>query len=88
MINKHYFVSRKGLSSLIKMKETLKNELYRATKEMGESVKRDNDLRENPEYMQLQTKISYELPSKIAELGRVIEKGSSASSPLTGFLED
>lgn len=74
MINKHYFVSRKGLSSLIKMKETLKNELYRATKEMGESVKRDNDLRENPEYMQLQTKISYELPSKIAELGRVIEK--------------
>ena len=71
MINKHYFVSRKGLSSLIKMKETLKNELYRATKEMGESVKRDNDLRENPEYMQLQTKISYELPSKIAELGRV-----------------
>ena len=44
MINKHYFVSRKGLSSLIKMKETLKNELYRATKEMGESVKRDNEL--------------------------------------------
>ena len=71
-MSKHFFVSRKGLSALLQMREALQNELYKATKQMGESVKRDNDLRENPEYMQLQTKISYELPSKISDIGRII----------------
>lgn len=72
-MSKFFFVSQKGLSALLEARGNLQNELYKATKEMGDSVKRDNDLRENPEYMQLQTKISYELPSKIADIGNVIE---------------
>ena len=31
---------------------------------MGKSAKRDNDLRENPEYMSLRVKLMYELPQK------------------------
>lgn len=67
-----FYLSRKGLLNLSKTREQLGEELQKATKEMGESVKRDNDLRENPEYMQLQSKISYELPSKISKISEVL----------------
>jgi transcription elongation GreA/GreB family factor len=71
MIDKFY-LSRKGFSNLSNTRDELREQLQQATKEMGESVKRDNDLRENPEYMQLQSKISYELPSKISSISNIL----------------
>ncbi|AIB42915.1 GreA/GreB family elongation factor [Pseudomonas sp. WCS374] len=67
------YLSRKGLERLSAQRDQLREDLQRSTKEMGESVKRDNDLRENPEYMQLQTKVSYELPNKIAEITKILD---------------
>jgi transcription elongation GreA/GreB family factor len=72
MSNSNYYVSRKGLISLSKQRDQLRESLYQSTKEMGESVKRDNDLRENPEFLQLQNKISYELPNKITQVSRIL----------------
>lgn len=68
-----FYLSRKGLERLSAQRDQLREDLQRSTKEMGESVKRDNDLRENPEYMQLQTKVSYELPNKIAEITKIMD---------------
>lgn len=68
-----FYLSRKGLERLSAQRDQLREDLLRSTKEMGESVKRDNDLRENPEYMQLQTKVSYELPNKIAEITKILD---------------
>lgn len=68
-----FYLSRKGLERLSSQRDQLREDLQRSTKEMGESVKRDNDLRENPEYMQLQTKVSYELPNKIAEITKILD---------------
>lgn len=72
-MSKRFYLSRKGLARLSLSRDQLRDDLQASTKEMGESVKRDNDLRENPEYMQLQTKVSYELPNKISELTRILE---------------
>ena len=51
--------------------ERLKKELKKIDKEMvntqiaiGESAKKDNDLRENPEYMDLRVKLMYTLPKE------------------------
>lgn len=73
MMPARFFLSRHGLRRLSALREKLQDDLQRSTKEMGESVKRDNDLRENPEYMQLQTKVSYEIPAKIAETTRILD---------------
>lgn len=67
-----YYLTRKGRLSLMQQRDQLREQLHASTKEMGESVKRDNDLRENPEFLQLQTKISYELPNKISELTKIL----------------
>lgn len=59
-----YFISKKGYE--IKYNEFLNvdNEIIETNREMGESAKRDNDLRENQEFMQLRVKAMYELPQK------------------------
>ncbi len=59
-----YYVTREGLKKLyneIGMQDAIHDELE---KEMGKSVKRDNDLRENPEYMQLRVKAMYGIPQE------------------------
>jgi len=67
-----YYVTRKGMTGLIQKQRSLVEELESATRAMGHSASLDNDLRENPEFMQLRTKVTYELPGKIAELGSVM----------------
>lgn len=67
-----YYVTRRGLSLLTQKQKDLVEDLERSTRAMGHSASLDNDLRENPEFMQLRTKVTYELPNKIAELERVI----------------
>ncbi|MBC9114604.1 GreA/GreB family elongation factor [Stenotrophomonas maltophilia] len=67
-----YYVTRKGMTVLEQKQRALVEELDHATRAMGHSASLDNDLRENPEFMQLRTKVTYELPGKIAELGCII----------------
>jgi transcription elongation GreA/GreB family factor len=71
-MSNQFYLTRKGRLGLMQQRDQLREQLHASTKEMGESVKRDNDLRENPEFLQLQTKISYELPNKISELTRIL----------------
>ncbi len=72
-MSKEMQLTRTGVRLLRKQREALQDELRQSTREMGESIKRDNDLRENPEFLQLQTKISYELPNKISEISRMLD---------------
>ena len=39
---------------------------------MGESTKVDNDLRENPEYNELENKVSYKLPFKKENIKNIL----------------
>lgn len=63
-----YYVTREGYEKLyddINMQDKLHDEVE---KKMGESVKRDNDLRENPEYMLLRVQAMYGVPNEKKEL--------------------
>lgn len=69
-MNNKYYVTREGYEKLyndINMMDKLHDEVE---KKMGESVKRDNDLRENPEYMSLRVQAMYGVPNEKKELMR------------------
>lgn len=57
-------ISRKGYAKLYQAYLDFDNKIAQCQKEMGESAKRDNDLRENPEYMALRVKVMYTLPEQ------------------------
>jgi len=59
-----YYITKAGFQQLYEDYLNVDNEINEANKMMGESVKRDNDLRENPEFMELRVKAMYELPAK------------------------
>ena len=59
-----YYITRDGYNQLYEQYLNIDNEIIETNKLMGESVKRDNDLRENPEFMELRVKVMYELPAK------------------------
>ena len=64
------YLSKKGKLLLEDRLYEIEKEITETYRLMGESTKVDNDLRENPEYLELQTKVSYKLPlekSKIKE---------------------
>ena len=75
-------VSKKGYQKLCQELTNLDNEILEVQKEMGKSAKRDNDLRENPEYMELRVKAMYTLPQRRQEIAeklrdcRIIEETS------------
>lgn len=58
------YVTKMGYKQLYEDYLKVDKEITIANKMMGESVKRDNDLRENPEFMELRVKAMYELPAK------------------------
>ncbi len=63
-----YYVTRERYENLyqeISQMDKLHDEVER---KMGESVKRDNDLRENPEYMSLRVEAMYGIPARKKEL--------------------
>lgn len=65
------YLSLKGKKLLEEKLEKIEKEITETYRLMGESSKVDNDLRENPEYLELQTKVSYNLPlekNKIREI--------------------
>lgn len=61
-------ITKNGFEQLKEDVRKVEDEILDVQREMGESVKRDNDLRENPEYMDLRVKAMYSLPAKKAEL--------------------
>ncbi|MDN3562075.1 GreA/GreB family elongation factor [Vreelandella neptunia] len=73
-MSNHYYVTHKGLNALCQKQKELSKEIERCTRAMGHSAKLDNDLRENPEFLQLRTKVTYELPNRVAELQNVIRQ--------------
>lgn len=58
------YISRKGHEKLYEKCQNIEKEIFKCQKGMGESAKRDNDLRENPEYMELRVKLMYVLPEQ------------------------
>ncbi len=59
-----YLISKKGYKNLEKSLSEIDDEIIKTQRKMGESVKKDNDLRENPEFMDLRVKAMYTLPSE------------------------
>ncbi len=72
-MSKKFYLTRKGILALHQKRRELMADLEASTRAMGHSASVDNDLRENPEFMQLRTKISYELPRKIAEVREILD---------------
>lgn len=62
------YVTRAGLKRLENEYHGVDDEIRNTHSEMGESCKRDSDLRENPEYMELRVKAMYALPEKKKKL--------------------
>ena len=62
------YISKKGYEKLYEEYSNLDKEILAVQKEMGESSARDNDLRENPEFLELRVKAMYNLPKKKEEL--------------------
>lgn len=71
-MSRRYFLSRKGLAALHFQQNSLIDDLSESTRAMGRSASLDNDLRENPEFMQLRTRVTYEIPAKLAEIQAVL----------------
>mgnify|MGYP001066017758 CR=1 FL=1 len=65
------------INTLLKLKkdyESIDLEIQKTLKKMGESAKRDNDLRENPEFMELRVMAMHTLPAQKEELYWKIKK--------------
>jgi transcription elongation GreA/GreB family factor len=65
-------LSRPGFLKLKQRKQFLIDDLENSTRAMGHSASIDNDLRENPEFMQLRTKVTYQIPNELAEIDRIL----------------
>lgn len=66
------YISKKGKQILESKLDNIEKEITETYKMMGESTKLDNDLRENPEYNELQNKVSYKLPLQKKEIKEVL----------------
>lgn len=64
----NYYVTHEGYQKLILEIEQQDSLHAEAEKAMGQSAQRDNDLRENPEYMELRVKAMYGATSQRREL--------------------
>ena len=63
-------ISKKGYEKLCEEYQLMNQKIIDTQRKMGESAKRDNDLRENPEFMELRVKVMYTLPARKEELYR------------------
>ena len=63
-------ISKKGYEKLCEEYQLMDQKIIDTQRKMGESAKRDNDLRENPEFMELRVKAMYTLPAQKEELYR------------------
>lgn len=63
-------ISKKGYEKICEEYQLMDQKIIDTQRKMGESAKRDNDLRENPEFMELRVKAMYTLPAQKEELYR------------------
>ncbi len=63
-----FYVTREGYEQLYNEISNIDKKHDDVEKKMGESVKRDSDLRENPEYMALRVEAMYGIPKMKQEL--------------------
>ncbi len=61
-------ISKKGYEKLCEEYQLMDQKIIGTQRKMGESAKRDNDLRENPEFMELRVKAMYTLPAEKEKL--------------------
>lgn len=61
-------ISKKGYENLCLEYSMINKEIVKTQREMGESAERDNDLRENSEFMELRVKLMYTLPNEKKKL--------------------
>ncbi|EKP0314481.1 TPA: GreA/GreB family elongation factor [Aeromonas veronii] len=66
------YLTKNGLLKLQRELKELQDEIRECNREIGKTVSLDNDLRENPEFLALRTKVEYELPAKIALLSGIL----------------
>lgn len=69
-----YYISRKGHEKLSQEIKAIDNEIIDVRRLIGESAARDNDLRENKEFMDLRVKAMYELPNKKRSLWDIYQQ--------------
>ena len=67
-----YYLSLNGYRKLRQRRKEIAASIEAKKKQMGESVSIDNDLRENPEFMQLRTDVTYVLPRRLNEIDIVL----------------
>lgn len=67
-----HYLSRNGYQRLQQKKQELLDSIKAKKKQMGDSVAIDNDLRENSEFMQLRTEVTYVLPKKLDEVDFIL----------------
>ena len=68
MQKEKFYITKKGFEKLKDSYSSIEDEIRKIKKNMGESAKIDNDLRENPEFMNLRVKAIYEMPAKKKKL--------------------
>lgn len=61
-------ISKKGYEKLCEEYQSIDQKIVDTQRKMGESAKKDNDLRENPEFMELRVKAMYTLPAEKEKL--------------------
>jgi len=62
-----YWVSRRGYKALVERRSHLLEEIRETQKQLGDAVRRDNDLRENPEYLELSMRLDTVLRKQLSE---------------------
>lgn len=67
-----YLISEVGYKKLVEQREKIFIDMQKTQKKIGEVVGVDNDLRENPEYMELQNRATYYLPEQISKIEKII----------------
>lgn len=68
------YITKEGKEKIYSEYLLVDREIVDLNKKMGESVKLDNDLRENPEFLNLRVRAMYELPNKKKELWNKYEQ--------------
>lgn len=74
MAERGYYVSNKGLKRLYAEKIAVDNDFIETQRLIGETTSLDNDLRENPEYLELALKVETTIPKKRALINDILSK--------------
>ena len=69
-----YYVSYAGMQRLMNQRKAIEQDIVDTQRKIGETTSLDNDLRENPEYMDLAVYASTTLPHKLISINNILSK--------------